>query len=81
MLPKSNKRLLVGYNDGARAVKYYHRETRKILTSRNYQFVKNNHKLPPVPDQGSRIEIERDNEPIKSTEGVPGPSVKSEEPS
>ena len=79
MLPKSNERLLVGYNDGACAVKYYHRETCKILTSRNYQFMENNYKLPPVPDQGSHIKIECDNKPIQSTKGVPRPSVRSEE--
>ena len=79
MLPKSNERLLVGYNDGACAVKYYHRETCKILTSRNYQFVEKNYKLPPVPDQGSHIKIECNNKPIQSTKGVPRPSVRSEE--
>ena len=61
-------------------VKYYHRETRKILTSRNYHFVENNYKLPPVPNQGSCIEIEHNNEPTQSTEGMPGPSVRSDKP-
>ena len=41
MLPKSNKRLLVGFNDGLHAVKYYNKDTKKILTSRNYKFIQN----------------------------------------
>jgi transposase InsO family protein len=36
LLPKSRRRSYVGFDDGARAVKYYNAETRKILTSRNF---------------------------------------------
>jgi hypothetical protein len=41
MLPRSNERLLVGFDDGSCAVKYYNKDTRKILTFRNYKFIQN----------------------------------------
>ena len=50
MLLKSNEWLLVGYNDGARMIKYYYKKTHKILTSRNYHFMDNNNQLPPAPE-------------------------------
>ena len=37
MLPKSARKAYVGHEDGPEAVKYYNAETRKILTSRNFQ--------------------------------------------
>src|ERR1700676_2648874 len=37
MLPKSKRRIYVGYNDGSNSVKYYNAETRKVLTSRNFR--------------------------------------------
>jgi reverse transcriptase-like protein len=39
MLPKSQRRAYVGYDDGSKSVLYYNAETRKILTSRNYHFL------------------------------------------
>ena len=33
MLPKSKRRIYVGYDDGSNSVKYYNAETRKVLTS------------------------------------------------
>ena len=33
MLPKSKRRIYVGYDDGSKSVKYYNAETRKVLTS------------------------------------------------
>ena len=45
MLPKSNKRLLVSFDDGSCIVKYYNKDTRKILTSRNYKFIQNQKEL------------------------------------
>ena len=36
MLPKSKCRVYIGYDEGAKAVKYYNAEMRKILTSRNF---------------------------------------------
>ena len=47
MLPKSQRRAYVGYDDGSKSVKYYNAETRKILTSRNYRFLNINEKTPP----------------------------------
>ena len=37
MLPKSKRRIYVGYDDGSNSVKYYNAETRKVLTSRNFR--------------------------------------------
>jgi hypothetical protein len=39
MLPKSKRRVYVGYEDGAKAVKYYNAATRNILTSRNFRHI------------------------------------------
>ena len=47
MLPKSQKRAYVGFDDGSKSVKYYNPETRKILTSRNYRFLSISEKSPP----------------------------------
>ena len=47
ILPKSQKRVYVGFEDGSKSVKYYNADTRKILTSRNYCFLSNIEKAPP----------------------------------
>jgi transposase InsO family protein len=39
LLPKSQRRAYVGYEDGPRAVKYYTADTKRVLTSRNYRFL------------------------------------------
>jgi hypothetical protein len=39
MLPKSIQKTFLGFDDGARAIKYYNKDTRKVLTSRNYRFI------------------------------------------
>jgi hypothetical protein len=39
LLPKSKRRIYVGFDDGSQSVKYYVAETRKILISRNYRFL------------------------------------------
>jgi hypothetical protein len=39
MLPKSERRAYVGYDDGSKAIKYYNAATRNVLTSRNYKFL------------------------------------------
>ena len=49
MLPKSKRQVYVGYDEGARAVKYYNAETRKILTSRNFRHL-NPPDNPTPPD-------------------------------
>ena len=43
MLPKSQHKSLVGFDDRSKSVLYYNPETRKVLTSRNYRFLK-----PPI---------------------------------
>jgi hypothetical protein len=48
MLPKSQRRAYVGYEDGPKAVQYYNAETRKVLTSRNYRFLELTHETPPT---------------------------------
>jgi Integrase core domain/GAG-pre-integrase domain len=39
ILPKAVECTLVGFDDSARTVKYYSKDTQKILMSRNYQYV------------------------------------------
>jgi hypothetical protein len=39
ILPKFKRRAFVGFEDGLEAVKYYSAETRKVLTSHNFQFL------------------------------------------
>jgi len=41
LLPRSKQHIFIGYDDGSRSVKYYNPETRKVLTSRNFQFLTN----------------------------------------
>jgi hypothetical protein len=47
ILPKSQKRIYVGFDDGSKSVKYYSADTRKILTSRNFRFLSITEKSPP----------------------------------
>ena len=47
ILPKSKKRIYIGFDDGSKSVKYYNAETRNILTSQNYRFLSNTEKAPP----------------------------------
>ena len=49
MLPKSKQQIYVGFDDGAKAVKYYNAETRKILTSRNFRHLNPQPEKPPEP--------------------------------
>jgi Integrase core domain len=50
MLPKSKHQAYVGFNDSARAVKYYNAETRKVLTSRNFgNITPPDNPTPPEP--------------------------------
>ena len=39
MESKSWRRIFVGFDDGAKSIKYFNAETRKILTSRNIRFL------------------------------------------
>ena len=38
MLPKATEKIFIGFEDGAHAITYYNKQTRKVLSSRNYQF-------------------------------------------
>ena len=72
MLPKLNKRLLVSFDDGSHAIKYYNKDTRKILTSRNYKFVQNQKDLSTVEGDSHLSNYEHKN----NTEGqMPTPNV------
>jgi transposase InsO family protein len=79
MLPKSTEKLLLGFDDGARAVKYYSKDTRKVLTSRNYQYVNSNNTLPTVSRQPNPTNPPREEEPMVTSE--PGPSTQRIGPS
>jgi len=39
MMQKLQQKIFIGYDDGAKAVKYYNAETWKILTFRNFRFL------------------------------------------
>jgi hypothetical protein len=47
MLPKSQHHAYIGYDEGAKSVKYYNTETRLLLTSRNYKFLIPSNLSPP----------------------------------
>jgi transposase InsO family protein len=64
MLPKSQRRAYVGYDDGSKSIKYYNAETRKVLNSRNYRFLYVNKESPPeeievapdLPHEGETVD-------------------------
>ena len=39
MLPKSIQKIFVRFDEGAHTIKYYNKDTCKVLTSQNYQFI------------------------------------------
>jgi hypothetical protein len=50
MLPKSKRRVYVGFDDGTHAVRYYNEETHKVLTSCNFcNITPPDHPTPPQP--------------------------------
>ena len=50
MLPKSERKTYVGYEDGPKAIKFYNAETRKILTLRNFHFLSLSEIADPPPE-------------------------------
>ena len=52
MLPKSERRVYVGYDEGNKSVKYYVPATRNILVSRNFRFLS-----PAEPSQTEDIVV------------------------
>jgi hypothetical protein len=53
MLPKSKRRVYIGYKDGVKAVKYYNVATCNILTSRNFRHINPSEK----PSSQEEIEV------------------------
>ena len=41
LLPRSKQQIFVGFEDRSKSIKYYNTDTRRVLTSRNYQFLLN----------------------------------------
>ena len=65
MLPKSKRRVYIGFDEGSKSVQYYNAETRKVLTSRNFRFLSLAEKdtpaeeievLPDAPREGESEE-------------------------
>ena len=56
MLLKSQRKAYIGYDDSSQSVKFYNAETRKILTSQNYQFLQ----LPEQSSLPEEIEVAPD---------------------
>jgi len=69
MLPKSQRRAYVGYDEGSKSIKYYNAAMRNILTSRNYRFLSREQPSPP-----EEIGIE----PGTPLEGEQGPPYEGE---
>ena len=63
MLPKSQHRAYVGFNDGPKAIKYYNAATRNILLSCNYCFLE--------PKEPSPLEAIAIDSPMSQGEHAP----------
>ena len=63
MLPKSQRRAYVGFDDGLQAVRYYNTETRKIFLSRNFRPL-----FPARPSSSPQKEIEIPHDPPREEE-------------
>jgi len=64
MLPKSQRRAYVGYDEGSKSVKYYNVATRNILISRNFRFLSPAETAPPEEiaiKHNAPLEGEREN--------------------
>ena len=55
MLPKSKRQVYIGYDNGAKAVKYYNAATQNVLTSHNYHYL-----TPSDPTPSEEIEVALD---------------------
>ena len=80
ILPKAVERTLVGFDDGARAVKYYSKETRKILTSRNYQYVQPTEITNNEGNSDKPVNTHDGGPDSDTEENAPGPSTRTEVP-
>jgi hypothetical protein len=74
ILPKAIEHVLVEFNDGACVVKYYNKDLRKILTSRNYKSIKSDPRRPLEDDNHSPMDQ------IRDTNSHPGPSTEVNAP-
>jgi hypothetical protein len=70
MLPKSKWQIYVGFDDGAKAVKYYSAEMCKILTSCNFHNINPPPEMPP--NQLSLHPVHSMREPGNSDMPLPG---------
>jgi len=78
MLPKSECRAYVSYDEGSKAIKYYNVVTRNIITSRNFKFLDRDTLPPPdeieidPPSQGesSLSEGEREGADTRSKQSI-----------
>ena len=69
MLPKSQRRAYVGFDDGPKAVKYYNAATRNILLSRNFRVL-----VPAEPSPPEELAIDS-----PMSQGESAPSCEGEE--
>jgi len=70
MLPKSQRRAYIGYNEGSKSIRYYNASMRNILTLRNYRFLS---KAEPSPLEEIALE------PSAPLEGENGPPYEGEQ--
>ena len=74
MLPKSQKRVLVGYDDGSKSVKFYNTPSKTVLTLRNYKMLT---LTTPAPPEEVGIEPPKnEGENVSPSEGENGESAR-----
>jgi transposase InsO family protein len=79
MLPKAIEKTLVGFDDRSRAIMYYNKDTRKILTSRNYRLVNSTGTLPPGDHTWDPLKHTREEIPGTSAQGnAQGPPTEAD---
>ena len=65
MLPKSQRKAYIRYNEGSKSIMYYNAATRNILTSRNFRFLS---KADPSPPEELGIQLSA---PLEGENGPP----------
>ena len=76
MLPKSVEKLFIGFDDAARAVKYFSKDSRKVLISRNFRFIKPSITLPTDTGLTHPIDDAREGEAARGVhDKIPGPDT------
>ena len=51
MLPKSKQQYYVGYDNGSKSIKYHNADTKRVLTSRNFHFIKDMDRNQETPSE------------------------------